>query len=348
MVESGWSAAPEFLELPLVPGSARDVPPWVLAGPVLARLAALLKSVTKGYEDREVELQRPRGRILWKRYLRESLATGAWHHLPCRFSDLTNDPFLRRALRWTLERVRHELVNVGGSDLVAAHLAHVAHLLLETLRGVLPEKPRSDTLGRLLAGRMTSCEGRQGLEAILWVVDERGLGGGRELDGLSWQLALENLWEQYVESVIRREVAAEGGEVLVGRLGQTVFPLNWTDSGNRSMRHLVPDIVVRRGKSVRIIDAKYKAHLADVEEQGWWALSEDVKAAHRADLHQVLAYASLYDADVLTATLAYPLRRSVWQSLKMTGRDVTRAELTRGGRSITLELRGIPFGRLAA
>ena len=65
---------------------------------------------------------------------------------------------------------------------------------------------------------------RRGLEAIAWIVDERGLGGGRELDGLAWQLPLDQLWETYVEAFTRREVAMTGGEVKVGRLGQTLFP----------------------------------------------------------------------------------------------------------------------------
>src|SRR5262245_48225366 len=38
----GWQASPDVLSLPLVPGSGREVPPWVLAGPVLVRLKALL------------------------------------------------------------------------------------------------------------------------------------------------------------------------------------------------------------------------------------------------------------------------------------------------------------------
>lgn len=38
----GWTASPQLLELPLVPGAAKEVPPWVLAGPILQRLRELL------------------------------------------------------------------------------------------------------------------------------------------------------------------------------------------------------------------------------------------------------------------------------------------------------------------
>lgn len=47
--QTGWAAAPSFLEGALVPGSGREVPPWVLAGPVLARLAELLDALRRGY-----------------------------------------------------------------------------------------------------------------------------------------------------------------------------------------------------------------------------------------------------------------------------------------------------------
>lgn len=50
--ETGWADAPEFLDLPLVPGSGREIPPWVLAGPVIGRLAELLRTAKRGIAKR--------------------------------------------------------------------------------------------------------------------------------------------------------------------------------------------------------------------------------------------------------------------------------------------------------
>jgi hypothetical protein len=151
---------------------------------------------------------------------------------------------------------------------VATELVRIATLLLEALVGVQPRKPRSQELEPAGTPRLLENAVRYGLQALGWVVDERGLGGGYEMDGLAWQLPLEQLWERYVEAKVRDQVRREGGEVSVGRLGQTIFPLHWSTSTARSMTHLIPDIVVRRGRSVRIIDAKYKAHFADIDD---WA-----------------------------------------------------------------------------
>ena len=57
------------------------------------------------------------------------------------------------------------------------------------------------------------------------------------------------------------------------------------------------------------------------------------------------SYAALHDADEITATLVYPLRQSTFAALQQRGHDVSRADLTYGGRQLRLELRGMPFGR---
>jgi hypothetical protein len=343
--QTGWAAAPEFLEGPLVPGSGREVPPWVLAGPVLARIAELLDALRRGYHTQEDVLRKPRGRILWDRYINESLTSGRWANLPCRFPELSTDPFVRRMARWGLERVRTDLAVVGGRDPIARLLVALADDLLFRVRDVLPLVPRRGDLERIGASdRLLATALRRGLEALGWVVDERGLGGGREMDGLAWALPLHQLWENYVEAQVRREASLVGGSVRVGRKRETVFPLEWTDPSHRSLGHLVPDIVVFTRNVVHVVDAKYKAHLAELDEQGWQRFTDDAREAHRADIHQVLAYAALYSADEVSASLVYPLRHATYEALARRGRDRSVAHLLHGARRVRLELRGVPFG----
>lgn len=344
LAETGWPALPEFLPLPMVPGSGREVPPWVLAGPVLARLEAMLHRLQRGYQQRETVLGSPRGRILWNRYIAESLVRGQWHCVPCRFPDLGHDPLLRSYARWVLERVHADLVRVGRGDPVAAGLATVAHNLLDTLTDVQPQRPRRHELDHWGRRRLADEALRLGIEAMAWVEEERGLGGGRERDGLAWALSLETLWEAYVEAVVRREAKLIGGEVKVGRLGETVVPIAWQDPVRRSLGHLAPDIVVRRGRTIHVIDAKYKAHFADLDEVGWRRFTDEEKAVHRADFHQILAYAGSFDAEDITATLVYPLPQRTWSNVAATCCDTISAEIVQGGRRIQLNLVGLPFG----
>jgi hypothetical protein len=184
-----------------------------------------------------------------------------------------------------------------------------------------------------------------GLQALGWLVDERGLGGGRELVGLAWALKLDRLWELYVASYVSSLARTVGGQVYLGHKGQTIFPLQWNDASLRSLGHLTPDVVLRRHDEIRIFDAKYKAHFAELDEAGWLRMSTEVQDSHRADMHQVLAYAALFDAPKVTAVLIYPLRPSTFAALKLRRRDVARAQLLHGGRRLRLELQGLPFGR---
>jgi hypothetical protein len=342
---TGWHSGPEILPMPLVPGSGREVPPWVIAGPVIARLASLLEQMKRGFGFREAVMSSPRGTIRWARYLRESLATGQWHHVPSRFPDLTADPLLRGAVRWTLERVLQDLIVAGGDDRVALALAANARRLLELLIDVVPVYPRPELVRRTGdSDALLERAVKSGLEAIGWVRDERGLGGGRQMDGLAWSLPLERLWEDYVARLVAEEVRHEGGVLRTGRKGETVAPLHWSDASLRTLGHLVPDIVVTRASSVWIVDAKYKAHFADIDEAGWRRMADDIRESHRADVHQVLAYAALLEAQDVTATLAYPLRLDTWKALRDRRQDRAVAHLYHGARHVRLELWGMPFG----
>ena len=110
------------------------------------------------------------------------------------------------------------------------------------------------------------------------------------------------------------------------------------------MGHLAPDVVVRTGRQVVIYDAKYKAHLAGLDAEGWRTFSEEERAAHRADVHQALAYAALFEAEAVTTVLVYPLRVETWQRLWETKRTVMIGDLGGGGRRVRLALAGLPFG----
>jgi len=102
--------------------------------------------------------------------------------------------------------------------------------------------------------------------------------------------------------------------------------------------------VVSTNGAIHVVDAKYKAHLAELDDQGWQRFTDDAREAHRADIHQVLAYAALYSADQVSASLVYPPRRATFEALARRGRDRSIAHLLHGARRVRLELRGAPFG----
>jgi|GEM_PF-3723462 len=101
--QTGWAAMPEMLAQPLVPGSGREIPPWVIAGPALRRLRDLLARLRRGYRMAEEVLPGVRGHVDWTRYAVRQMPRGAWGAFPCRFPDLGQDPLLPRCgLRWSV------------------------------------------------------------------------------------------------------------------------------------------------------------------------------------------------------------------------------------------------------
>lgn len=343
---TGWGSGPEFLNLPLVPGSGREVPPWVLAGPVVRRLADLLANLRPGYRERSEVRNHPRGQIQWQTYLTQQLPAGRWHQLPCRFSELDTDSRLRQAVRWALERLRGDLGATGGADSVALSLIDQIVHLLERVIDVAARRPSRGELDCESGGGLTASPAlREGLRAMGWIVDERGLGGGRTSDGLAWSLPLEQLWERYVERVVRDEAAHTGGRVRVGRLGETTVPLAWNDRSHRALGHLVPDFVVHRPDSIEIVDAKYKSHFAELDSIRWSAMAEETQASMRADVHQVLAYvATAGSAEKISATLIYPVRRELYEDLLQSDRAESQALIPVGSRQVTLRMQAIAFG----
>jgi hypothetical protein len=247
----GWHAAPDILSMPLVPGSGREVPPWVLAGPVLARLRALLDALKRGFDFRTDTLRAPRGTIMWSQYIRQSLPTGRWHQVPSRFPDLSSDPLLRGAVRWTLERVLRELVIVGGEDRIAVDLERDAQRLLERVSDVARVYPRPELLRRLVGSDPLLEETlRSGLDAIGWVRDERGLGGGRQMDGLAWSAAHHS--RALGTAIQRWDVLPTGLSVTcaqgkLGRPRKVLIPERFAASENRGPNFAPTQAAKRRG-----------------------------------------------------------------------------------------------------
>jgi hypothetical protein len=154
--ETGWHAAPDVLEMPVMPGSASEVPPWVLAGPVLSRLADLLRDLKRGYEFVDDTRAQPKGTIRWAEYASRHVPRGDLHHVPCRYPDLGIDPEIVRAVRWTLERLHSELARVGGRDRIATTLVQLALRLMEKVKHARSERPRPETLHQILGDESVS------------------------------------------------------------------------------------------------------------------------------------------------------------------------------------------------
>lgn len=326
--KTGFATEPSVGGPQLVPGSARDVPAWLLASPVVKRLEEMLRHRARGFTELAEERGSPRGRIDWTRWARTNVPRGRLSSFPCTFPDPSDDPELLAAVRWTLSQL---------DDQLAVFTESTPARLLRYRVGVLQTAVGPGVKRRPLAGRRTNTSAwvADALEAMSWVADERGLGGAQALDGMSWDLRVDELWEAWVDTFIADLAPRAGLSVL--RRGTTRQRLNWR-SAISSMRSLVPDSGLRSSAHTVWVDAKYKPHLQELAARGWSGLSETMRDEHRADLHQALAYAALNDTEHVDSLLVYP----ALSSERVLPPAV--ATVPAGRRRVRLVLVSLPFG----
>jgi 5-methylcytosine-specific restriction endonuclease McrBC regulatory subunit McrC len=192
-------------------------------------------------------------------------------------------------------------------------------------------------------GRLRSMILEEGLDAIAWTVDERGLAGLCDLHGLPWSMSMETFFEAWVESVVQQVARRIGGVVRTGRQRQTQVPIMWDPPYQGSQRFLLPDVCVETAAGAIIVDAKYKDHWEDLAVTRWGELEEKIRERHRADLLQILAYTSVLDSDRLAACLIYPCRRSTWESLHERNRLFHRGTVGVDNRTVQLLLTALPM-----
>jgi hypothetical protein len=342
--EIGWTASPRLLEMPLVPGAAKEVPPWVLAGPILERFRILLNGLTRGFRLHEEVRQHPRGQIIWNRYIHEQMSRGAFHQVPCRFPDLGPDVQLRAMLRWGLETIHRSLTPWASVDPIARRLVEKTDELLLLVADVKAFVPGKTALNQLLLSTgLPSAPLRRGLQALGWLIDERGLAGTTATDGLAWCLPMHELFERWIEHLVRLWAHSFGGHVRTGRTFETLVPIRWERSALRSLQSLVPDLVVQLGERVWVFDAKYKGHFEELDDRRWSELADEMQSEHRHDIHQALAYAATCSAQQITTVLVYPMRLPAWERLTAQGRSLTVADVSGGDRTVKVALAGVPI-----
>ena len=153
---------------------------------------------------------------------------------------------------------------------------------------------------------------------------------------------MHELFEQWVEALVRHWARGFGGRVTCARKNDSMAPIRWERGGKDSLSSLVPDVVVTTSDETIVFDAKYKGFLEEVDEAQWRDTSQLLRDDHRHDLHQVVAYSSMYQTERITVVLVYPLLFETWDYLSKRGASMTKGRLEGPDRHINLVLAGIP------
>jgi McrBC 5-methylcytosine restriction system component len=341
---AGWRVIPSPLSMPSLPRSERRVPPWVLSTIVLFRLKLLLDQLQRRFEITREVRSSPRGTIDWTQYVHRQIAHAKFLEIPCRFPELQKDKDLSAAIRFALEKQLHSLESQRNAGSFIEELLEICRGLIDLVRDVSPRAPLPAAIQIWQQqGALKSEVFRRGVEVIEWTAEERGLAGLSELEGIPWAMSMEQFFEAWVETLMSRVARQVGGTLRTGRERQTVVPLTWEPPYLGSQKSLIPDLVIERGDTTTIIDAKYKEHWEEMQGRRWSDLEEELRERHRADLLQVLAYSTVARTPKVLVCLSYPCNEERWLSLRARNRLLHRASLPVAERRVELILSAFPL-----
>ncbi len=311
---------------------------------ILARLKLLLDALDRRFEMTDEIRSRPRGKILWAEYASRSMPRGQFLFVPCRFLDLREDRLLKGAVRYCLERQLQSLETQKQHGAFVHRLIEIGQQLLRRVQTVPAYIPSSTAFAVWLQRPLRTEAFFDGIQAVEWTVDERGLAGLSDLEGIPWTLPMDTFFEAWIETVMTHVAQRTGAQVKTGRKRETVHPVSWEPPYVGSQKSLIPDVWLEWESLTLIVDAKYKRHWEELNQHSWRAVEEDLRDRHRSDLFQVLAYANLARTPRVIACLAYPCSPQNWESLGQRGRLTHKAQIAVGGRSVHLWLTAIPMG----
>ncbi|MGA2135447.1 MAG: hypothetical protein ABSH50_24425 [Bryobacteraceae bacterium] len=343
LAEMGWRIVPSPLRLPLLKRSERRVPPWVISSMVFARLHALLGKLERRFEIVEETRAAPRGAVRWDQYATNQLPRARLLDVPCRFPDLRDDRQLKGAIRLTLERQIRSLETQREQGGFVHRLILFGEQLLSHVRGTPPYFPPAPVIQGWLHRPLDGAAWLDGLQAIEWTLEERGLAGLSDLEGIPWTMSMDQFFEAWIETILRNVARHVGGHLKVGRNRETTASLIWEPAYLGSQKSLMPDLWLESEDRTLIVDAKYKRHWEELQRGSWSSATDLLREEHRLDLLQVLAYGNLARTKSVTVCLVYPCLQTTWESLQERGRLFHVASVPVPERILTVWLTAIPM-----
>jgi McrBC 5-methylcytosine restriction system component len=341
--QMGWRIVPTLLKLPLISGTERKVPPWVLSSIVLIRVRALLDRLERRFELIQSIQPAPKGTVNWPDYATRKIPNAQFLQISCQYPDLRDDRALRAAVHFTLRKQLAGLESQRNLTGAVLSLIDLCQSLIRRVAAVPPQRPSAEMLQSWLTGTLRVEAFREGVQAVEWTVEDRGLAGLADMQGLPWVLPMDTFFEAWVETLVTRLARDIGGILRTGRKKETLVPIHWDNAFSGTQKYLLPDVILECDDVTYIFDAKYKRHWEEFNTRNWVHVEKEIQEQHRQDLLQVLAYSTLKASQRVVACLIYPCQNQTWESLKRRGRLFQCGSLPAGGRNLEIILTAVPM-----
>lgn len=114
---------------------------------------------------------------------------------------------------------------------------------------------------------------------------------------LAWRMDYAEFFERYVQYLLSDVSKKKGARVV----NNPHYGISIKNRPSWALNYLEPDIIIQKMNEQVVVDAKYKSHLFNLNND-----SEELKNTFRHDLYQLLAYCSLNGMNKKQALLVYP------------------------------------------
>lgn len=112
---------------------------------------------------------------------------GNFLSIPCTFPDLRDDRHLKGAIRFTIEKQLHSLDTQRQHGSFVHRLIAFAEALLLKVQHAPSRRPASLEIVSWLRRPLSAEAFRDGMQAIDWTMEDRGLAGLSDLQGIPWR-----------------------------------------------------------------------------------------------------------------------------------------------------------------
>lgn len=125
---------------------------------------------------------------------------------------------------------------------------------------------------------------------------------------LAWRMDYAEFFERYVQYLLGGVAKKKGAR----EIDNPHYGISATSRPAWGLSYLEPDLILQKENDQYVIDAKYKSHIFNWDDE-----TEDLKDTFRHDFHQILAYCSFNNMRTKKAMLVYPFSEFISRRLSI-------------------------------
>lgn len=138
----------------------------------------------------------------------------------------------------------------------------------------------------------------------------------RSNEKLAWRMDYAEFFERYVQYIVGYVTKKKGAR----EIKNPHYGISVNNRPQWSLHYLEPDLVVQKNAEQIVIDAKYKSHIFNWDDD-----SDELKETFRHDFHQILAYCTMNSMSTKQGLLVYPFSDFACHKMKVTS-PITKSE----------------------